>query len=186
MYVTLNTYFKFQAGLYEIHCLQNWKRYVGESGNILESDCAQLQHDWDLYTASHFDFRVRSVGRKWKNVLHRQTAEKEMIAFYVKQYGEMYNNVNSFKAMGSNYRKILNINGIEYSSIKQASKALNLVETTVRRRLKDFSLTTYSVTKVIPQGYSTVSINSVEYSSVKDLVHVGSAKDRDKGTRRFK
>nr|ALO63256.1 putative GIY-YIG homing endonuclease [Chlamydomonas applanata] len=65
-------------GLYEILCLENNKRYIGESTNVLDriarhgrslqtsqADCAQLQLDFTQYGPDKFEVSILLCGPEW-------------------------------------------------------------------------------------------------------------------------
>jgi hypothetical protein len=93
-----------KPGVYMIHCLQNDKRYYGETSNISQrlashKSCLRrnihanrkLQHDWNVYGENEFHFVPLFLGPKWTD----RTVRLEKELFLILQNTELcYNHID--------------------------------------------------------------------------------------------
>ena len=99
-----------KPGVYMIHCLENDKRYYGETSNISQrlashKSCLRrnihtnlkLQHDWNVYGENQFHFVPLFVGPQWTNRPLR--LQKEL--FLILQNPELcYNHIDWYDRSG--------------------------------------------------------------------------------------
>lgn len=174
-----------QPGLYEIENVQNTKRYIGQTENLLERlgkhvstlndkkhDCLALQKDWNESPepAKNFVFRVISAGPEWINKGKREQEEGCLIEKIEVSF--LYNQLRQKKRLeplDENYRVILTANGTTYNSMAEATKALSIPETTLRRYLNDEANTNFVIVARVKHGYSPVVVDDKEYDSLKSV-----------------
>lgn len=184
-------------GVYQIHCIANNKKYIGESTNVLnrlakhsralgknESDCAELQADWLTYGPQNFVISVLVSGPEWENKDKRLQKESEIILSY--EGNEVYNqHPNDKIEKEDNYRVICEINGKRYESIANASRKLNIHETKIRARLQN-NEPGYVIIEKVRNGYRRISIDGREYESIVEAVEKKEANNRFTVMRRLK
>ena len=177
-------------GIYQITCLKLNKKYIGESQNVLERlgkhvamlnqsvhDSIPLQTDWNQFGKTQFQIDVLFIGPEWENRDKRTKKETELINQL--PICERYNNSDSNLI----YRQIILLKNNRFDSIAQAARALEVSETTVRRRLNSSKYPNYSREKV--QIGSSISIQGVIYPSLKKVIEIGLATNRYQAYRRL-
>lgn len=187
-----------QPGIYEIKNLQNGKRYIGQSENVLERlgkhistlndgthDCFALQEDWDQTQEKHANFSLvaLSLGQDWLEKGKRKEEEARLIGESNKE--QLYNQLQQSLKDRQNYRVVFSAYGKVYSSLSEGVKNLALSETEIRRRIRSKTNFDFSFIEQIPHGYRPVIVDGNEYPSVKSLVDAGLAKNRHQALRRL-
>lgn len=137
-------------GLYEIRCLANNKKYIGEAQNILDrlgkhssnlqknlGECAELQADWLKHGPSQFEARVLFSGPQWQLKSTRVQKETEIIHSYAAD--EVYNeHSDRVKTQEKNYRVVCEIHGVQYDSMEAAhiatKESLNQLKTKLQNK----------------------------------------------------
>lgn len=192
-----NLFSAYGPGIYEIICTENGKRYIGESGNVLdrlakhtrnlekgEADCSNLQLDWNRFGHSKFEAKVLCIGPEWVDREVRLKKELEIICSYLP--AEVYNShPNSIQEKTPNYRIICEIKGQIYQSIAEASRATGERESKIRAKLLT-NFPNYKVIDKVKHGYQRIIANGREYESIIDAIDAGEAKDRFEALRKLK
>lgn len=184
-------------GLYEIICKINGKRYIGEANNVLdrlgkhsrnlmkgESDCYELQKDWNKFGYNQFEAYVICIGPQWENRNIRLKKEKEIISSYIP--AQVYNvHPHAIVENKENYRNICEIKGIRYNSIGEASRMTGESETRIRTKLNN-NFPGYRILEKIKYGYESIIANGKFYESINEAIANGEATDRFQAMRRLK
>ncbi len=162
-------------GVYMILCLANNKRYYGESTNVSSRlsqhksrlrrnihEIPELQHDWNLYGESSFEFSALFLSRDCDKA-QREALELESIARYhnicynkftkssrKKENNPFWKQTHSDEtrkqislSLAEHYKTrmpeglAINLKGKIYPSISEASRETNHSRDTIRRWLKD-------------------------------------------------
>lgn len=188
----MNLFLYAEAGLYQICCTKTNKTYIGESQNLLERfgthvgdlsrlthDCIELQADWDKYDKKWFRLEVLYIGPEWQNSEKRIAKETQLIQRL--PLTQRYNQIVSNKGR---YQQRIEIDKQLYPTITSAAKALNVSQTTIRRRMNSKRYPNY-IRKKSTSGQS-ISINGIVYESLQEAVEQKLAKDRFQVLRRLK
>nr|ALO63175.1 putative GIY YIG homing endonuclease [Chloromonas perforata] len=192
---SFNFFASVEPGIYEIYCKVTNKRYIGESGNVLDrlakhsrllfsgtSDCPALQRDWIEYGSEQFGGKAHVYhlycGPEWENEEKRKRKEKEIIASY--QQEEVYNSHPGRKIeITENYRVLLicKINGIIYQSIGEAHRITGENENQIRAKLRN-NYEGYTIIEKVRHGYERIIANGKEYDSITEAVNAGETENR--------
>jgi hypothetical protein len=186
----------FGPGIYEIYCKTKVKRYIGESFNVLDrlgkhstlllarnSDCHELQEDWNRFGPDQFEAHVLFFGPEWIERDIRRQKETDIVCFYEPQ--EVYNEHPSrVRDRPDNYRVVCEINGEQYGSIAEASRETGESETRIRVKLGQ-DLENYVVIAKIKHGYEPIIANGNYYDSIRDAVLAGEAVNRSMAWRKL-
>lgn len=134
----------FNPGIYQITCLMNGKKYIGESSNVLtrlgrhadslennRHDCKDLQTDFNQYGKVGFEFDILNLDSKNES----ETYRKEKEAIYLAKSHNLYNKTISHE--WSPYLQQVQINGKFYPSLRQAALLLNESRTHLTRKCRD-------------------------------------------------
>ena len=180
-----------ESGIYQIHCIKTNKTYIGESQNILERlsthvgnlnrfthDCLELQADWSKYGKEYFTIEVLYIGPEWQNSVKRIAKQDECITNL-----PLHQRYNPNPSNNGIYRQILKIDNSIFPSIASAAKALEVSETTIRRRLNSVKYPNY-IRKEAQTG-RPISIDGVLYPSIEMVIEQKLAKDRFQVLRRL-
>jgi hypothetical protein len=142
----------YGPGLYEIYCVHTLRSYFGETTSLFErlgqhyralqagekiQEAPQLQQDWQHYGLAAFRFRILLSGTKWNSLSLRRQQESELITQAAP------NVYNKFPQILSSYRMPCIIQGIQYTSIKQAAASLGISASEIRRRVENPNFSDY-------------------------------------------
>lgn len=196
----LDNYNLFNAcgpGLSEIVGKVNKKRYIGEANNVLDrlakhtgslicglSDCSELQKDWNQYGLDGFEAHVIFIGPEWENKEVRLKKETELISSYNPEEVQNFH-PSTIKEKQENYRVVCEIKGQRFNSIAEASNKTNEAESLICAKLKN-QFPGYVIIEKRKHGYEPIIANGKPYSSIKQAVEAGEAKDRFEAGRRLK
>lgn len=175
----------------------NGRCYIGEAVNVLdrlgkhsrsllkgESDCYELQKDWNQFGSDQFEAYIICIGPEWESRKARLQKENELINLYAPT--EVYNiHPKAIVKRKENYRFVCEIHGKRYNSISEASRMTGESETRIRNKLNN-NKPSYKFIEKIKHGYKPIIANGKFYTSITEAIAAGEAKDRFQAMRRLK
>nr|YP_009184855.1 putative GIY-YIG homing endonuclease [Jenufa minuta]ALO63000.1 putative GIY-YIG homing endonuclease [Jenufa minuta] len=188
-----------KPGIYMIICVENNKRYYGQSANLadrlsrhfiqlkkntpvplmLVNKCISLKKDWNLYGGNSFKFQILHIGSFWSDEQVQLKKEQQLID----QHPQLtYNRTDC--VVSNNYKIICEIYDKIYNSIGEASRCLNLSESEIRRRLYNHDYIDFKIIEKVSQK-SPIKIKGVVYDSLNQAIATGIAKNRNQLIRRL-
>ncbi len=133
-------------GVYAIYSRKNGKIYIGESAHVIGRlsthwrflnkrvhECAELQADWLTFGEENFVFSILCAGPEWADVKTRIAKENEIIN---SNRDKVYNVVDKTKINADKRCQPVEIEGIVYPTIAEASRVLGVSKAHIGRRIR--------------------------------------------------
>lgn len=173
----------FNAGIYKITCLKNYKVYIGESNNVLSRlgrhcdnlennrhDCLKLQQDFNKYGKHVFLFEALQCSFELNLTVERK--KKEMCLIDKVPLAFRYNQLHQLN--WNFYSQKICVKGQVFESLRKAAISLKESRTHIMRKCKDLKNMDYLLLEKTPykEIYKKKSIacriDNTNYLSLSD------------------